>query len=245
MNSDVAAAGSSRYGPGAPFVNSLRRTISALALWTVALFLILATPAEAKSWKVMILGDSLSAGYGLAPEKALTSQMEAALKAEGYDVSFPATAVSGDTTAGGLSRLDWLLSDKPDLVVVALGGNDGLRGIDPANTRSNMDAILGKLQAAKIPAVILGMMAPPNLGRVYGDAFNAVFPDMAKKYGVPLYPFILEGVALDPKLSLADGMHPNAEGVAVMTRNILPVVKQSLDKLGAKPAGVQAKGQAG
>ncbi|HYE50338.1 MAG TPA: arylesterase [Azospirillaceae bacterium] len=197
-----------------------------------------AAPAAAAPLDVVVLGDSLSAGYGLPPDKALTAQLEAALKEKGYDVRVPNTAVSGDTTAGGLSRLDWLLADKPDLMIVALGGNDGLRAIDPAATRSNLDAILAKLKEKGVPSVLFGMLAPPNLGRAYGEAFNAVYPDLAKKYGVPLYPFILEGVALDPKLSLADGMHPNAEGVAIMVRNVLPTVTRALDAIkGGQGAG--------
>jgi acyl-CoA thioesterase-1 len=189
----------------------------------------------------VILGDSLSAGYGLPREQALTSQLEAALRQQGLDATLPATAVSGDTTTGGLARLDWLLGDKPDLVVVALGGNDGLRGIDPAVTRDNIDRILGKLKERRVPALLAGMLAPPNLGRDYGQAFNAVFPDMARKYQVAFYPFLLEGVATHKDLLQDDGLHPNAAGVAVMVRGLLPVVTKALapriKAADAKPKG--------
>jgi acyl-CoA thioesterase-1 len=140
--------------------------------------------------------------------------------------------VSGDTSAGGRARIDWALADKPDLVVVGLGANDALRGLDPAVTRANLDAILGTLKQRGIPALLVGMYAPPNLGRDYGERFKAIYPDLARKYDVPLYPFFLEGVALDPKLNQGDGMHPNAQGVAVMVRGILPYVTPLLARQG-------------
>lgn len=195
-----------------------------------------AAPATAPA-TVVVLGDSLSAGYGLPREAAFTSQLEAALKAKGYDVRVPATGVSGETTAGGLSRLDWILADRPALVLVALGGNDGLRGIDPAATRANLDAILTKLADRGVPAVLAGMLAPRNLGRPYAEAFDALFPDLARKHGVPFYPFFLEGVAMRPELNLEDGMHPNPQGVAIMVAGILPTVAAALDRAGAgRPA---------
>lgn len=186
--------------------------------------------------KIIVLGDSLSAGYRLAREGAFTSQLEAALKAKGYDVSVPNTGVSGETTSGGLSRLDWILADKPGLMIVELGANDGLRGIDPARTRENLDTILTRLKEKNIPVVLAGMLAPRNLGSEYGKVFDAIYPELAKKHGVPLYPFFLDGVAMDPKLNLEDGMHPTAEGVAVIVTRILPTVTAALDtiKAGAK-----------
>lgn len=182
---------------------------------------------------IVTLGDSLSAGYGLPREDAFTSRLEAALKAKGYDVAVPNTGVSGETTAGGLARLNWVLGDKPDLVIVALGSNDGLRGIDPAATRANLDKILATLKQRGVPAVLAGMLAPRNLGAEYGRAFDAIYPELAAKYAVPLYPFFLEGVALDPALNLDDGMHPNAKGVAIMVDGILPVVTGALDRIAA------------
>ncbi|MFV3127682.1 arylesterase [Niveispirillum sp. KHB5.9] len=188
------------------------------------------TPAPTK---IIVLGDSLSAGYRLPREGAFTSQLEVALKAKGYDVSVPNTGVSGETTSGGLSRLDWILADKPGLMIVELGANDGLRGIDPARTRENLDTILTKLKEKNVPVVLAGMLAPRNLGSEYGKVFDAIYPELAKKHGVPLYPFFLDGVAMDPKLNLEDGMHPTAEGVAVIVSRILPTVTAALDKIKA------------
>lgn len=189
--------------------------------------------ARERPMTVVTLGDSLSAGYGLPRDAAFTSQLEAALKARGYDVSVPNTGVSGETTAGGLARLEWILGDKPDLVILALGSNDGLRGIDPAATRSNLDRILARLKERGVPVVLAGMMAPRNLGRAYGEAFDSIYPELAAKHGVPLHPFFLDGVALDPALNLEDGMHPNAKGVAIMVERILPVVTGALDRIAA------------
>lgn len=188
------------------------------------------TPAPLK---IIVLGDSLSAGYKLPREAAFTSQLEKALKEKGYDVTVPNTGVSGETTSGGLSRLDWVLGDKPGLMIVELGANDGLRGIDPARTRENLDKIISKLREKNVPILLAGMMAPRNLGSDYGKVFDAIYPDLAKKHGVPLYPFFLEGVAMDPKLNQEDGMHPTAEGVAVIVKNILPSVTAVLDKIKA------------
>jgi acyl-CoA thioesterase-1 len=139
--------------------------------------------------------------------------------------------VSGDTTAGGRARLDWALGDQPNVAVVELGANDGLRGLDPASTRENLDAILTTLKDRKIPTLLAGMYAPRNLGREYGDRFNAIYPELAAKHDVPLYPFFLEGVALDPKLNQEDGMHPNAKGVAIVVEGILPHLTALIDSL--------------
>ena len=188
------------------------------------------TPAPIK---IVVLGDSLSAGYNLPREAAFTSQLETALKAKGYNVLVPNTGVSGETSSGGLSRLDWVLGDKPALMIVELGANDGLRGIDPTLTRDNLDKIVAKLRDRNVAVVLAGMLAPRNLGSEYGKVFDAIYPDLAKKYGVPLYPFFLQGVALDPKLNLDDGMHPTAEGVGIIVKNILPLVTASLDKIKA------------
>ncbi|WP_336884699.1 arylesterase [Rhodospirillum centenum] len=206
----------------------------------LAVWLLLAGPPAAAApapATLVVLGDSLSAGYGLPREAAFTSRLEAALTARGYDVRVPDTGVSGETTAGGLSRLDWILADRPTLVLVALGGNDGLRGIDPAATRANLDAILTKLAERGVPAVLAGMLAPRNLGRPYAEAFDALFPELARRHAVPFYPFFLEGVAMRPELNLEDGMHPNAEGVAVMVAGILPTVTAALERAGVVPEG--------
>jgi len=191
-----------------------------------------APPDGVEPARILVLGDSLSAGYRLPADASFTAQLEAALRAGGHEVTVPNTGVSGETTAGGLARLDWMLGDRPDLAIVALGGNDGLRGIDPAATRDNLDRILTRLKERGVPAVLAGMKAPRNLGRTYAEAFDALYPELAAKHGVPFYPFLLDGVALDPDLNLDDGLHPNAKGVAVMVAGILPVVTRALDGIG-------------
>jgi acyl-CoA thioesterase I len=183
-------------------------------------------PAAAKSpVHILALGDSLTAGYGLPTDMAFPTKLQAALKAKGIDAVVDNAGVSGDTTAGGLARLDWSLSGKkPRFAIVELGGNDGLRGLDPAETRKNLDAILTKLKTAGVRVLLTGMMAPPNLGRDYGREFNAIFPDLAAKHGVAFYPFFLDGVAADPALNQGDGIHPNAKGVDIIVERMLPDV---------------------
>jgi len=176
-----------------------------------------------------MLGDSLTAGYGLKPEQAIPVRLQAALKAEGRDVTVLNHGVSGDTSAGGLDRVDWMLADKPDIVMVELGANDALRAIDPATTERNLDAILAKLKDAKVTVWLIGMMAPRNLGPEYVKAFDGLYSRLAGKYQVPLYPFILDGVAQDATLNQADGMHPNPEGVEVVVKHLLPFVNRNLD----------------
>jgi acyl-CoA thioesterase I len=192
--------------------------------------------------KILALGDSLTAGYGLAEGNGFTTRLQNALKDKGYDVQVINAGVSGDTTAGGRARLDWALGDQPNVAVVELGANDGLRGLDPASTRENLDAILTTLKDRKIPTLLAGMYAPRNLGREYGDRFNAIYPDLAAKHDVPLYPFFLDGVALDPKLNQEDGMHPNAKGVAIVVDGILPHLTALIDGLpGVTGTGVTVK----
>lgn len=187
--------------------------------------------AAAEPVKILALGDSLTAGYGLPEADAFTTRLQQALKDKGYDVQVINAGVSGDTTAGGRARLDWALGDQPDVAVVELGANDGLRGLDPASTRENLDAILTTMKERKVPTLLAGMYAPRNLGREYGDRFNAIYPELAAKHDVPLYPFFLEGVALDPKLNQEDGMHPNAKGVAIVVDGILPHLTALIDSL--------------
>lgn len=173
---------------------------------------------------VLALGDSLTAGYGLPSDQAFPAQLEAALAARGIDAKVVNGGVSGDTSAGGLARLDWLLGDKPDLVIVELGANDGMRGLDPDVTRDNLDKILTRIRAAGARILLAGMMAPPNLGGDYGEKFNALYPDLARKHGTAFYPFFLDGVVMDPSLNQQDGIHPSAEGVAVIVGKMLPDV---------------------
>jgi acyl-CoA thioesterase I len=184
--------------------------------------------ANAEPLRIAAFGDSLSAGYELAPGEAFPSQLEQALKAKGLDVTVENTAVSGDTSSGGLERLDWSIADGTDLVVLELGANDALRGIDPALTRANIDAMIARLKARGIAVVLAGMLAPPNMGATYGEAFNAIFPDMAAKHAVPLYPFFMDGVITEADLLLADGMHPNGKGVARIVAGIAPVIAAAL-----------------
>lgn len=193
--------------------------------------------------RLMVLGDSLTAGYGLANADGFVPRLEAALRAEGYDVRVIGAGVSGDTSAGGLARLPWLLSapaeDRPDAVMVELGGNDGLRGLDPEAMERNLDGILTLLADRNLPAMLTGMKAPPNLGADYGRSFAAVFPRLAEKHGVPLYDFFLEGVAAEPALNQPDGIHPNAAGVEEIVRRILPATKAFLDSARASAAAAR------
>jgi acyl-CoA thioesterase-1 len=180
--------------------------------------------------RIAVLGDSLTTAYGLAIEEGFPAQLERRLQDEGYDCAVLDAGVGGDTTAGGLARLDWTLADRPSHVIVELGGNDGLRALPPEQMEENLDAIVGRLQAEDVPVLLAGMRAPPNLGRSYGEAFEAVFPRVAERNDVPLYPFFLDGVAGDPALNQGDGIHPTAKGVAVIVERILPAVTEWLDQ---------------
>lgn len=191
-----------------------------------------ATGRDGGTTVVLALGDSLTAGYGLAPDQSFPVQLEAALAAAGVPARVINGGVSGDTSAGGLTRLDWLLGERPDLVIVELGANDGLRGVDPAVTRDNLDRIIARIRADGIGVLLTGMQAPPNLGRDYGAQFAAVYTDLADKHGVGLYPFFLDGVAADPTLNQADGIHPSPAGVAVIVERMLPMVAAALRKTG-------------
>ncbi|EWY37882.1 hypothetical protein N825_15890 [Skermanella stibiiresistens SB22] len=204
--------------------------VAGLALLALSHPVLAAEPGKA-AVKILALGDSLTAGYGLAESDGFTPRLQRALRDKGYEVEVINAGVSGDTTAGGRARLDWALADQPQAAIVELGANDGLRGIDPASTRENLDAILATLKERGVPTLLAGMYAPPNLGRDYGDRFNAIYPELAAKYDVPLYPFFLEGVALDRNLNQEDGMHPNAQGVAIVVKGILPHLMDLLDEI--------------
>lgn len=179
---------------------------------------------------VAVLGDSLTAGFGLAADQAFPARLEAALRAAGEDVRVINAGVSGDTSAGGLARLDWVLGDDPDVVIVELGSNDSLRGLDPADTFDNLDRIVTALKARNVTVMIAGMMAPRNLGREYVEEFDSIYPRLAEKHDVMLYPFFLDGVALDRALNQADLIHPNEQGVAVIVRRMLPQVRALLER---------------
>jgi acyl-CoA thioesterase-1 len=193
--------------------------------WLVAVTLALAaTAAAAEPARLMLLGDSLMAGYGLPAAQGFAPRLQAALKARGLDVVVLNAAVSGDTTAGGLARLDWALADRPTHAIVELGANDALRGLDPAAARRNLDQILARLATEGVPVLLAGMLAPRNLGTEYQREFDTIFPDLAAKHGVPLHPFFLDGVATVAALNQADGIHPNAAGVERVVAGILPAV---------------------
>jgi acyl-CoA thioesterase-1 len=182
--------------------------------------------------RLLALGDSLTAGYGLPPGQGFVPRLQAALAAEGRAVRVIDAGVSGDTSAGGLARLDWALAENPQAALVELGGNDGLRGLPPTEMRLNLGRILDRLAARGIPALLAGMQAPRNFGADYGREFIAVFAELARAHpDVVFYPFFLDGVATDPALNQADGIHPNEAGVAIIIRRILPAVAALLDKL--------------
>ncbi len=194
-----------------------------------ALLLVAGQAAAADGTRLMVLGDSLTAGYGLPQEHAFPVKLEAALRKMGADVEVINAGVSGDTTAGGRARLDWALADRPTHVIVELGANDALRGVDPATTRENLDAIVARLKKEGIRVMLAGMYAPPNWGKDYEKSFRSIYPDLARKHGVALYPFFLDGVAAEPKLNQPDGIHPNEAGVAVLVDRMGPVVFRWLD----------------
>jgi len=215
-----------RYGWAARIFNLFAGVLAA-ALYAAA--------AAADDPKLVVaFGDSLSAGYGLSEADAFPAQLEGALAALGVTATVVNAGVSGDTTAGGLARLDWTLPEAADLVIVELGSNDGLRGLDPEKTGANLDAILTRLDERGFTALLAGMLAPPNLGPEYGATFNAIYPALAEKHDVVLYPFFLDGVAAVPALNQADGIHPNVDGVAIIVERLAPYVVEAL-----------ARGQAG
>jgi acyl-CoA thioesterase I len=202
-------------------------TACAVAMLT-ALPMHSARAATAKPLKVVVLGDSLSAGYGLPAAAAFPARLQQALKTKGIETDMINAGVSGDTATGGLERLDWSVPQDADAVVLELGANDALRGTDPKVPRKALAAILDRLKARNIPVLLCGMLAPPNYGRDYAAQFDAIYPDLAKQYGVPLYPFFLDGVATVANLNQPDGLHPTAEGVDMVVRNILPTVEAFL-----------------
>jgi acyl-CoA thioesterase I len=188
-------------------------------------------PAPAKPIKMVVLGDSLSAGLGLSASAAFPVRLQKSLNANGIAVDMINAGVSGDTSSGGRDRLDWSVPEGTQAVILELGANDALRGIDPAVTRSALTDILTRLKARGIAVLLCGMLAPPNYGSDYAARFNSIYPDLAKSFAVPLYPFFLEGVATEARLNQADGMHPTAEGVDVIVKNILPSVQAFLSKI--------------
>jgi acyl-CoA thioesterase-1 len=197
----------------------------AMLLFIIVAFFI-ATPAHASPIKILAIGTSLTQGYGLPPGTEIPAVLGDKLKAARIDARVINAGVSGDTSSGGLARLDWSLSDRPQAAIVELGSNDALRGIAPALTEENLSEILGKLKAQHIPTLLLGMRAPRNLGPEYAKEFDPIYPRLAKKYNVVFYPFVLDGVALNPKLNQKDGIHPNPAGVKIIVAKMFPYVKK-------------------
>jgi acyl-CoA thioesterase-1 len=189
-----------------------------------------AMPAAADPVGIVGVGDSLMAGYRLGPGESFADKLQAALRKDGYDVTVANAGVSGDTTSDGLARLDWSVPDGTDMVILELGANDMLRGVDPALTRENLETMIKRLKARDIKVLLFGMRAAPNLGQDYQKAFDAIYPDLARKYSLPLYAFFLDGVAGQASLQLDDGMHPNAKGVDKMVSGALPLVEKALGK---------------
>jgi acyl-CoA thioesterase-1 len=194
-------------------------------------------PAQAQTpIKLAVLGDSLSAGYGLPLQAAFPARLQKALREKGLDVDILNAGVSGDTTSSGRDRLDWSIPDGTEAVIVELGANDALRGLDPKVTKSALEDIIKRLQARKMAVMLAGMLAPPNYGPDYAAKFDPIYADLGKAYDVPLYPFFLDGVAGDVKLNLADGIHPTAEGIDIIVTRILPSVEAFLSKVAANRA---------
>lgn len=202
--------------------------LKSLYLFTLLAFIALVFPARAEEKTILAMGDSLMVGYNLPPGTSFPAQLEDWLNENGVDVRVLNSGVSGDTSSGGLSRLEWALASvpggAPDLLILEFGANDMLRGIDPAITRKNLDAILKNLSNKGIRVLVMGMRAPPNMGPEYEREFNVIFPELAKKYGAELYPFYLEGVAALPDLNLGDGIHPNKEGIGIIVKNTGPLI---------------------
>ena len=191
--------------------------------------------------RILMLGDSLTAGYGLASRDALPARLETALRAHRIDARVIDAGVSGDTTAGGLARIEWALADEPHAVIVALGANDGLRAIDPEVTRTNLDRLLGILAERDLPVLLAGMVAPPNLGPDYAARFDPLYPELAARHGALLYPFLLDGVATVTLLNQGDGIHPNAAGMEEVARRMLPAVLCLAGRAGRPPEQAMAE----
>ncbi|WP_275785793.1 arylesterase [Pararhizobium gei] len=200
-------------------------------LWAITAIVIAVAPARADTLNLVGFGDSLMAGYKLPAEDAFPARLEKALRAKGHDVTIANAGVSGDTTSGGLARIDWSVPDGTKGVVLELGANDARRGIEPDETRKNIAAMIEKLQSRGISVLLVGMLAPPNMGEKYASKFNAVYPELAKTYGVAFYPFFLDGVVQDESLKIEDGMHPNGNGIGVMVERMMPVAEGFVDQL--------------
>jgi acyl-CoA thioesterase-1 len=225
--------------PKAVLANMVYRVLLCNWLLAALVFSAIAAPAG-QPLRIVVFGDSLVAGFGLKATEAFPPQLERALKARGHAVEVINAGVSGDTTAGGLERIRWAVPERTDAVILELGANDALRGLDPARARANLDKIITALKAGGTEVLLAGMLAPRNMGPAYTRAFDVMYPELAAKHGVILYPFFLDGVALNGKLNLDDGLHPNGQGVAEITKRILPSVEQLIERARAKqPPGTK------
>lgn len=215
-------------------LTTLSLAVKAIATAVLAIGIMTPGLAAERSITIVGLGDSLMAGYELAQEQAFPARLETALRRRGHDVTIVNAGVSGDTTSGGLARLDWSVPDGTDAVLVELGANDALRGIGPEATRANLDTIITRLKERDIDVLLIGMMAPPNMGEDYATAFNGIYASLAAQHDVELYPFFLDGVAARAELNLADGIHPNPDGIDVMVERFMPFAEALLADLVVK-----------
>jgi acyl-CoA thioesterase-1 len=213
------------------FPGQMVRWMAIVNLWLAASFSVALAADEAAPVRIVAFGDSLTAGYMLAPSEAFPEQLAAALKAKGHAVEIANAGVSGDTTAAGLARFDWAIPEGTEAVIVELGANDALRGIDPDVTRANLDTILTRLRERDIAVLLAGMRAPKNYGKDYEARYESIFSDLAAKHGALLYPFFLDGVAMDARLNQPDGLHPTAAGVGVIVQGILPKVEELIGRV--------------
>lgn len=229
-------------GPTAPKANIMKDTFARIARFALAGFVLALTSTalpthhvqaqnQAQTVTIMALGDSLTAGFGLEPGEGFPDQLQAALLAKGHDVRVIDAGVSGDTSSGGLARLDWSMDPQTDAVIVELGANDALRGIDPAITEQSLDGIMANLADRGLPALLAGMVAPPNMGEAYASQFNPIYERLATRYQAVYYPFFLNGVASNPALNLPDGIHPTAEGIGLIVEGILPYVEDLIARV--------------
>jgi acyl-CoA thioesterase-1 len=219
------------YAPR-PASDGLARALMPVLLGFACAVSLLIPSSDARDIRLVALGDSLTAGYNLPEAAAFPSRLQAALRSRGRTVTVINAGVSGDTSQGGLDRLDWSVGDGVDGVILELGANDALRGLDPAQTRANLDAIIRRLTERRIPVLLAGMRAPPNMGPDYASRFDGLFPELARQHDLVFYPFFLDGVAARPELNQRDGIHPTAQGVDVIVERILPTVERFLDRIG-------------